>query len=415
MERGLIAFAFIVTGGLTLVLSRPATPQRNVELAPVVVSAKNAEYQVSSDTLHRGESLGVVLARQRLSSEQAADVVAALRAYASPRTLRAGVTVAVERTPWDSIISLSIRVDPDNVVEIVPDGDSYISRLSELPVRVDTLVLVGEIRSSLYNSVMALAAPELGAQERIERVMWGIYRPFQWSIDFGLDIRRGDSYRAVYEREVRGDGSVKRARVLAAEFTNRGRTYRAVWFAPRREYFDEDGNSMKRVFLKAPVDFRRISSRFARRRYHPVLGKWRSHRGTDYAANTGTRVYTTADGAITRAGWWGGYGQVVEVRHVNGYRTRYAHLSFIAKRIRPGARVRQGQLIGHVGTTGLATGPHLHYELRLKGKALDPYKVNLPSGTPVSEDQGVEFRLVRERLLRLLDGSNRDEITTLAE
>ena len=103
------------------------------------------------------------------------------------------------------------------------------------------------------------------------------------------------------------------------------------------------------------------------------------------------------------------------MRHVNGYRTRYTHLSFIAKRIRPGARVRQGQLIGHVGTTGLATGPHLHYELRLKGKAIDPYKVNLPSGTPVSEDQGVEFRLVRERLLRLLDGSNRDEITTLAE
>ncbi len=193
--------------------------------------------------------------------------------------------------------------------------------------------------------------------------------------------------------------------MLAAEFTNRGRTHRAFWFEPRREYFDVDGKSMKRVFLKAPLDFRRISSRFARRRYHPRLGGYRAHLGTDYAADVGTRVHTTADGRVTRAGWWGGYGRVVEVRHINGYYTRYAHLSFIAKGIRRGKRVRQGQLIGHVGASGLATGPHLHYELRRHKKALDPRTVNLPSGTPVAKGELAVFGRDRDALAALLAGA----------
>ena len=245
--------------------------------------------------------------------------------------------------------------------------------------------------------------------------MWGIYRPFQWSIDFGIDLRRGDSYRAIYERHVRPDGSVRDANVLAAEFINRGRTYRAYWLDARREYFDEDGGSMKRVFLKAPVDFRRISSNFARRRYHPKLGVYRAHLGTDYAADTGTRVYATGDGTVVRAGWWGGYGRIIEIRHVNGYRTRYAHLSFIAKGVRPGARVRQGQLIGHVGASGLATGPHLHYEMRLNDRALNPRTVDLPSGEPVSSSRMSEFRHLRDRYDRMLERADENGLARVAD
>lgn len=409
MERGLIAFAFLVTGGLTLVLGRPASSSHGPRtLEPVLVTATNAETRLTTDTLHRGENLAAVLARQALSANERAEAVNALQAYASPRTLRAGVTVAVERTAWDSLLSVTVRVDADNLVELLPADGGWIARLRELAVRVDTVVMAGRIETSLYNSVMAFDHPELGAQERIERVMWGIYRPFQWTIDFGLDLRRGDTYRAVYERRVRSDGSVKDGQILAVEFTNRGRVYEAYWFPERREYFDADGGSMKRVFLKAPVDFRRISSRFARRRYHPVLGSWRAHKGVDYSADTGTRVYSTATGTVTRAGWWGGYGNVVEVKHINGYRTRYAHLSFIARGIKPGARVRQGQLIGNVGATGLATGPHLHYELRRNGKAIDPYTVDLPSGDPIAQDRRAHYRRTRESLRRLLDGSDPD-------
>jgi murein DD-endopeptidase MepM/ murein hydrolase activator NlpD len=271
---------------------------------------------------------------------------------------------------------------------------------------VDTLVLAGEISSSLYHSVMALPSESMGQQERIERVMWGIYRPFQWSIDFGVDLRKGDTYRAVYERYVRSDGSVRSARVLAAEFVNRGTKYRAYWFDPRGEYFDADGESMKMVFLKAPVDFRRISSRFSRRRLHPKLKVYRPHLGTDYAADTGTRAYSTADGTVTRAGWWGGYGLIVEIRHVNGYRTRYAHLSFIAKGIKPGVKVRQGQLIGHVGSSGLATGPHLHYEMLHNGKHVNHRRINLPSGNPIVAADRPAYERTRSRLDRLLNRAN---------
>jgi murein DD-endopeptidase MepM/ murein hydrolase activator NlpD len=407
MGRGLLIFAFVVTGGLTLILGRPASSQRRLpELQPVVVSAEEAESLVRADTLRRGEVLAQVLARHRLDGSDVAGVVDALSDYANPRRLRPGLAVRSEWTAWDSLIDLTIQVDRDHEVRLTRDGLGWAAEFGESSVRIDTVVIVGTIRSSLYNSVMELPMPAIGAQERIERVMWGIYRPFQWAIDFGVDLRRGDAYRAVYEREVRSDGTVRHARVLAAEFTNRGKTHRAFWFEPRREYFDEDGGSMKQVFLKAPVDFRRISSNFTRRRYHPKLGLYRAHLGTDYTANTGTRVYSTADGTVTRAGWWGGYGRIIEVRHVNGYSTRYAHLSFIAKGIQRGVRVSQGQLIGNVGATGLATGPHLHYELLRNGRAIDPRGVNLPSGVPIATDAMPLFRRERQKLTRLLLGDS---------
>ncbi|MEE9132103.1 MAG: M23 family metallopeptidase [Gemmatimonadota bacterium] len=403
MGRSLLIFALLVTGGLTLLLGRSASSQRRPpELQAIVVSVDETDALIGADTLRRGEVLAQVLARQSLTPGQIAEVVDVLRHYANPRLFRAGVAVEVQRTAWDSLVGVTVQVDPDRLVRLYRDGSVWLAEESDLPIGVDTLLLAGTISSSLYYSVMALPDRSLGQAERIERVMWGIYRPFQWSIDFGLDLRKGDSYRAVYERHSRPDGSVKSARVLAAEFTNRGRTYTAFWLDSRREYFDAEGQSMKMVFLKAPVDFRRISSRFARRRYHPKLGIYRAHLGTDYAAATGTRVYSTADGTVTRAGWWGGYGRMVEIRHVNGYRTRYAHLSFVAKGIKPGVRVRQGKLIGHVGSSGLATGPHLHYELLQNGKAVNHRKINLPSGQPVAAGELAEFRRERDKLLALL-------------
>ncbi len=403
MGRGLIIFAFLVTGGLTLLLGLPERASR-VELPPIVVSRADAEPVERVDTLRRGEAIAAVLARQELEPEQVAGVVEALRAYTRPRTLRPGVTVAVRRTAWDSLLDLTVRIDADRLVRLRPADGVFESSLAAVPTRVDTLVIAGDIETSLYQSVMDLPGLDMGARERIERLMWGIYRPFQWSIDFGLDLRRGDSYRAVYERHVRPDGSVRSARVLAAEFVNQGLRHRAYWFEPRGEYFDEDGVSMERVFLKAPLDFRRISSRFTRRRYHPVLGRRRAHLGTDYAADRGTPVHTTGDGTVTRAGRWGGYGRIVEIRHINGYRTRYAHLSWIARGIRPGVRVSQSQTIGYVGSTGLATGPHLHYELRHNATAVDPRTVDLPSGEPIGSGRRAEFVRIRDGFDRLLMG-----------
>ncbi len=402
--RGIFTFALLVTAGLTLILGRPASSQRSrPALEPIVVSEDEAETMIRTETLRRGEALAQVLARQGLTPNQAAEAITALRDYINPRVLQPGVTVQVERTPWDSLLGVAVRYDADHIVRLTPFEGAFVTEREAIPVRVDTLLLTGSINSSLYNSVIAVRAVGMSTQERIERLMWGLYRPFQWSIDFSVGLRKGDRYRAVYERHVRSDGSIRHSRVLAAEFTNRGRTYQAYWFGPRGEYFDAEGESMKRLFLKAPVEFHRISSRFTRRRYHPSLGIYRAHLGTDYASAPGTPVKATADGTVVRASWWGGYGRVVEIRHVNDYNTRYAHLSFIAKGIRPGARVRQNQLIGYVGVSGLTTGPHLHYELRQQGRAIDQRTVNLPSGEPVAPDQSAEFEVARDQLVELLN------------
>lgn len=408
-HRGLILFAFLITGALTVLLG--GLPERThpvPELPALVVSRAAAEPVIAADTLGRGETLAVVLGRQGLAPAEVARLTRALRSHVDLRRLRAGVSVAVHRTPWDSVTRVAVRVDPDREVNLFPATDGWSSEVREISVSIDTLILAGTIETTLYHSVTALPGVEMELRERIEQVMWGIYRPFQWSIDFGLDLREGDSYRAVYERHVRPDGTVREARVLAAEFVNAGRTYRAFWFEPREEYFDGEGRSMRRVFLKAPLDFRRISSRFTRRRYHPVLGRYRAHLGTDYAANPGTPVWSTANGTVTRAGWWGGYGRVVEVRHINGYRTRYAHLSGIARGVRAGVRVSQGQTIGYVGASGLANGPHLHYELRRGGQAVDARTVDLPSGEPISESRMATFRRSRDRLLSLLEAAEMD-------
>lgn len=405
--RGLLVFALLITSGLTFVLGRPARSQKEaVELEPVVISLEHADPAVSRDTLHRGEALSQVLSRQRLTANEAAAVVGALRPHVNLRSLRAGVTLDFERSVSDSLLGIDIRVDSDRLVKLRLDVDGWSSDVTELAVTVDTVVLAGLIESTLYQSVMDLAAPGIGAQERIERLMWGIYKPFQWAIDFGLDVREGDRYRAVYERHVREDGSVKSGRILASEFTNRGVVHRAFWYEPRGEYFDDDGASMRRFFLKAPLDFRRISSRFTRRRLHPKLGVYRAHLGTDYAAARGTQVFAAADGTITRAGTWGGYGRIVEIRHANGYRTRYAHLNGFARGVRTGVKTRQGQVIGYVGSSGLATGAHLHYEMWQKGKAVDPRTINFPSGNPVSEGEMTEFRRSRDRLRALLSRAN---------
>jgi murein DD-endopeptidase MepM/ murein hydrolase activator NlpD len=194
--------------------------------------------------------------------------------------------------------------------------------------------------------------------------------------------------------------------VLAGDLTMSGKSLTAFRFGEgsgrNALYYDADGNSLRRAFLRAPVEFRRISSRFASARFHPVLGLTRRHEGTDYAAAPGTPVMAAGDGLVLRAGRVGGYGNLIELRHLNGITTRYGHLRGFARNVRRGARVAQGQTIGYVGSTGLATGPHLHYEFRVNGIAKDSRRVNLGSGAPVATPQRAPFEQERDRLMTLL-------------
>jgi murein DD-endopeptidase MepM/ murein hydrolase activator NlpD len=232
---------------------------------------------------------------------------------------------------------------------------------------------------------------------------------FGWDIDFSLDIRRGDRFGIVYEELYKDDVKIRNGRILSAEFINNGKTYRAVYYTDpsgNSDYYAPDGRSMRKAFLRSPVKFSRISSRFSNKRWHPVLSKWRSHKGVDYAAARGTPVRASGDGKITFAGRKGGYGRLVVIRHGGRYTTAYGHLHRYAKGARSGKKVKQGQIIGYVGSSGLATGPHLHYEFRVNGVHRNPLTVKLPEAQPVNTTYLNNFKentQVYLSMLRLMD------------
>jgi murein DD-endopeptidase MepM/ murein hydrolase activator NlpD len=271
---------------------------------------------------------------------------------------------------------------------------------------VDTVRYAGSIETSLYEALdRAVPWSSLADEARVQ-LAWNLADVFAWELDFSRDLQPGDQFQVVLERLTSEEGETRTGNVLAADLEVNGRPLSAFRFAENDKpgYFDAAGRSLRRAFLRAPVEFRRISSRFNRARRHPVLGYARRHEGTDYAAAPGTPVMSAGDGTVVSAGWSGGYGKMVVVRHKNGITTRYGHLRGFAGGVRAGARVSQGQVIGHVGSTGLATGPHLHYEFRVNGVARDPSRVDLGNGAPIAPSLTPAFDADRLLLTNLLLG-----------
>jgi murein DD-endopeptidase MepM/ murein hydrolase activator NlpD len=239
---------------------------------------------------------------------------------------------------------------------------------------------------------------------------------FGWDIDFALDIREGDEFRLVYEEQFLDGEKIRNGNILAAEFVNRGHSYRAVRYQAkngRADYYTPTGQNMRKAFLRSPVDFRRISSRFGKR-HHPVLNRMRMHKGVDYAAARGTPIRATGDGKIIYRGRKGGYGKTVIIRHGSKYSTLYAHMSSYNRKVRHGSRVKQGQIIGYVGATGRATGPHLHYEFRVHGAHRNPLTVKLPSAASIDKKLKSDFLQQTRGLIAQLDGLQRVDVA-LAE
>lgn len=232
---------------------------------------------------------------------------------------------------------------------------------------------------------------------------------FGYDIDFAQDLRKGDNFSVVYEQKKIDDKVVSSGNILAAQFTNRGKTYTAVRYTNKQgytSYYDDKGSSTLKAFIRTPVDFSRISSRFNLGRKHPVLNTIRAHKGVDYAAPIGTPVKATGDGKIIVAGRRGGYGNTVIIQHGNKYRTVYAHLRGFAKGIRSGSQVKQGQVIAYVGTTGLSTGPHLHYEFQVNGVHVDPLSHTLPAADPIPKNELARFKQQAAPHLAMLEQSN---------
>ncbi|MFI5310059.1 MAG: M23 family metallopeptidase [Gemmatimonadales bacterium] len=270
----------------------------------------------------------------------------------------------------------------------------------------DTIVVHAVIRSNLYNALDAGAASQLPKATRTT-LAWSVADIYEYRIDMSRDLRDGDAVRVEFERLRGPGGDVKVGNVLAAGIERRGTEIQAIRFAPRgssrAEYYDEAGRSLRAAFLRAPLSFRRISSVFGMRK-HPILGEWRAHKGTDYAAASGTPVRSIGDGVVVFAGARSGYGNSIDVRHPNGFVTRYGHLRGFAEGTRAGVRVTMGRTIGFVGMTGLATAPHLHFEVIVRGVQRDPASALAGEvGVPLPRGDVAQFEKVRRRASAMLE------------
>ena len=370
-----------------LVAVKGPAPAPQAGMMPAVYAAPAEELEIRS--LGRGQTLGEILADYLAPGEQH-ELLLAFREQASPRRMRVGTEITLRyRGAERWLRGLDVALSPDETVRLTRDDLGWRSERVETPTWVDTLYTSGTIDDVLWNAVIddpALA--ELPVRDRA-LLIHHLDQVFQWQVDFSRQIQRGDAYRFAFERQVRPDGSMRAGHIIAAELVNQGMPYHAVWFDSRDgrsgRYFDLDGKSVRRAFLLRPLEFRRISSRYTSSRFHPILKTWRAHRGVDYSADRGTPIMATSDGVVTHRGPKGGLGNAVIIRHPNGWTTRYGHLNSFEPALRVGSRVRQGDVIGYVGMTGLATAPHLHYELMKDGRHVDPLGVKLPAGDPVPE------------------------------
>lgn len=297
------------------------------------------------------------------------------------RALRPGLTVTAEVDAEGRLLWLSHIGLRDTLVTVKRDGEELRSIEERAPLETRAVLRSGVIRSSLFAATDAANIPD-GVATQLADIFGG-------DIDFHRDLRRNDRFSVVYEMSYLEGRTLRSGRVLAAEFVNNGRTFRAI--SHGGTYYTPEGKNLRKAFLRSPLEFSRISSGFATR-MHPILREWRAHRGVDYAAPIGTRVRATGDGVVEFAGRQAGYGNVVIVRHHGQYSTLYGHLNGIAKAVHKGARIAQGEAIGTVGRTGWATGPHLHYEFRVAGVQRNPLTVALPAAQPVAAHELASYR-----------------------
>ena len=358
-------------------------------------------------TVNRGDSLYLIFKRLDLPQRDLALMIGLQPIAKKLARLAPGQEIEFHVDAESRLTRLVHRLDAIRSLHVFRSGDAFTFEEVVEPPEVAVASATGIINSSLFE-----AGQHAGLSDNIIMQMAEI---FGWDVDFALDIRAGDRFTLLYEEQFKDGEKIGEGPIIAAEFTNRGRRIRTVRYvdpAGHTDYFSDDGRSMRQAFLRTPVKFTRISSRFSFSRRHPLLHKMRAHRGVDYAAPTGTPVKASGDGKVVFAGRKGGYGRTIVLQHGSTYSTLYAHLSRFSKGLRKGKRVEQGQIIGYVGSTGLATGPHLHYEFRVQGVHRDPLKVKLPRATPLAQKYMADFREKAKPLLAALDLAGRVSLAT---
>ena len=391
--------AEIITGRLSLPRTEPRTATTEAqapEPAPAMVDQKIE--------VRRGDTLMSLLTKVGIGRQQAYAAIKALADVFRPRDLRPGHALHLALSPEAGpdahsgehrLVSIAFRPDPERDIRVTRDGSGpgFIAEAVARPLTRELVRDVAVIESSLY-----VAGREAGIPNR---VLFEAIRAFSYDVDFQRSLRKTDELELVYETHVDEAGlAVKNGALLYAALTLSGKRHALYRFTPESgftDYFDEAGRSVRRTLLRTPIDGARLSSRFGMRK-HPILGYNRMHRGIDFAAPSGTPVYAAGNGRIERIGRNGGYGKYVRIRHNGTYKTAYAHLKSFATGLKKGSRVKQGQVIGYVGSTGRSTGPHLHYEVLTRGKQVNPLKLDLPSGEQLKGPDLEAFQAARREI-----------------
>ncbi|MDO8402563.1 MAG: peptidoglycan DD-metalloendopeptidase family protein [Pseudomonas sp.] len=372
------------------------TAQAEPVPAPVTEEKKTPNHR--EVIVSKGDTLSTLFEKVGLPATSVHEVMVSDKQAKQFSQLKRGQKLEFELTPDGQLSNLHSKLSDVESITLTKNDKGYtFNRITAKPT-VRSAYVHGVINSSLSQS-----AARAGLSHSLTMDMASV---FGYDVDFAQDIRQGDEFDVIYEQKVVNGKAVGNGPILSARFTNRGKTYTAVRYTNKQgnsSYYTADGNSMRKAFIRTPVDFARISSKFSMGRKHPILNKIRAHKGVDYAAPRGTPIKAAGDGKVLLAGRRGGYGNTVIIQHGNTYRTLYGHMQGFAKGIKTGGSVKQGQVIGYIGTTGLSTGPHLHYEFQVNGVHVDPLGQKVAMADPISKGERARFLAQSQPLMARMD------------
>ncbi len=389
------AFGLVPSSNLGLNTGKIAIEQLALPVAAPSTTVASTFWH--TERVQPGDTVAELMQRLNINDAAASNFLRNSADAKAFRKLSNGREVQAETGATGALVSLSYLDDKGAKVVIKKQGDSFSTSTVTAQLEKRLFVRTGEIKTSLYAATDAAGMPEAAANQLTEI--------FSGDVDFHHDLKRGDRFTAVYEMTYSNGALVKTGQIQAAEFVNQGHIYRAVRFqadATHSDYYTPEGKSLKKAFLRSPIAFSRVSSGFTTARFHPVLNKWRAHKGVDFAAPMGTPVKATADGMVSFVGMQNGYGNVINLKHQSNLTTVYGHLSRYAKGLHNGSRIRQGDVIGYVGMTGLASGPHLHYEFKIAGEQRDPLRVALPNALPINGANKSAFKSLADNFVAKL-------------
>lgn len=378
------------------------------EKQSVVITSSETKTKIASNSktivVKKGDSLSTIFKRLSLSANTLYKIINSDQQAKKLKKIKPGQKMTFYLTD-NKFTSLHYEMNKVDTLIIDKKDKQFISHIESKDIETRQKFTSAAIENSLF-----LAGNKAGLSSAMIMEMAGI---FGWDIDFALDVRKGDSFTVLYEEKFINDKKFSNGHILSAEFINKGKSYTAVRFTDssgHTDYYSEKGLSMRKAFLRTPVEFSRISSRFSYSRKHPVLNKRRAHKGVDYAASRGTPIKAVGKGKVIFKGTKGGYGRVIILQHGSKYSTLYAHMNSYNKNVRKGSLVKQGQTIGYVGSSGLATGPHLHYEFRVNGVHRNPLTVSLPTAAPIEKKYRNDFQSTADTLISQLKSRKQETI-----